>query len=382
MWRWDQGRMSYFNFDAIRLLAKAAYATDVRTANRREMSELTGKDFLPAEYDVPWRNYARVFKLCFLTDLEGRPTGLAQKLLEPGQVESDQYFHFLATAFAVPSPAQSDYNVAHPPRWPLLFALKLLLARAALNLPVSVPLNHILATYMETGATGEETFEYYSQLDLGPRSIPAYADAAQIRQARESLKVLAQISYLSVDGIAVSVSLPPEEARMLFLGLKAVAGPQLADPSQELMRVADTFNGGTLVMPVGIETDLPVFFPEGTRKFRTHFFLERNRNIRALFFSRRTIMHCDVCAMDTKQVYRHDGLLELHHLLPLSSGSRVESRNGTILDDLVPVCPTCHRAVHKYYTVWLQGRAQKDFTGVEEARGVYTSAKNSFRIGN
>ena len=63
MWRWDQGRMSYFNFDAIRLLAKASCATDVRTANRSEMSALTGKDFLPAEYDVPWRNYARVFKL-------------------------------------------------------------------------------------------------------------------------------------------------------------------------------------------------------------------------------------------------------------------------------------------------------------------------------
>lgn len=382
MWRWDQGRMSYFNFDAIRLLAKAACATDVRTANRREMFALTGKDFLPAEYDVPWRNYARVFKLCFLTDLEGRPTSLAQKLLEPGQVESDQYFHFLATAFAVSSPAQSHYNVVLPPRWPLLFALKLLLARAALNLPVSVPLNHILAKYMETGATGEENFDFYSELDLGSGFIPAHANDAEIRQARESLKVLAQISYLNVDDRTISISLPSDEARMIFSDLKAVAGLRLADASQELKRVADTFNEGTLVMPVGIEADLPVFFPEGTRKFRTHFYLERNRNIRALFFSRRAILTCDVCAMNTKQVYRHDGLLELHHLLPLSSGSRVESRNGTILDDLVPVCPTCHRAVHKFYTVWLQARAQKDFTGIEEARGVYTSAKNSFQIGN
>ena len=67
----------------------------------------------------------------------------------------------------------------------------------------------------------------------------------------------------------------------------------------------------------------------------------------------------------------------MHHLLPLSSGTRVESK-GTTFDDLVPICPNCHRAVHRFYDVWLNDNDKKDFKNMEEARVVYQEMKSNF----
>ena len=70
-------------------------------------------------------------------------------------------------------------------------------------------------------------------------------------------------------------------------------------------------------------------------------------------------------------------VMDLHHLLPLSSGTRVES-TGTTFDDLVPVCPSCHRAVHRFYDRWLSSNDRKDFKSAHEALGVYNSMKQTF----
>ena len=69
--------------------------------------------------------------------------------------------------------------------------------------------------------------------------------------------------------------------------------------------------------------------------------------------------------------------MDLHHLLPLSSGTRVEA-SGTTFDDLIPVCPTCHRAVHRYYERWLLGESKQDFENRGEAVQVYKSMKAEF----
>jgi len=67
-------------------------------------------------------------------------------------------------------------------------------------------------------------------------------------------------------------------------------------------------------------------------------------------------------------------LLEIHHILPLSSSLAMSSK-GTSLEDVVPLCPTCHRSVHNYYKVWLNGSSKVDFTDKLEASEVYSEAK-------
>lgn len=71
-----------------------------------------------------------------------------------------------------------------------------------------------------------------------------------------------------------------------------------------------------------------------------------------------------------------DHVIELHHLLPLASPVRVES-TGTSLNDLVGICPSCHRATHKYYSLWFRQNNVRDFRSYEEAYQVYLNTKNS-----
>jgi hypothetical protein len=383
MWRWDQGHVPYFNFDAIKLLAKATVQTDVVSADQQLMYNLTGLGFSAPDTHGPWRNYGRVFKLCLLTDAYGTPTTLARKLLIPGLVEGDQYFHFLARAFAIPSPAFKNYDHTRTPRWPLLVALKMLLAHTANSLKGVLSIDDLVSAFQQTNASGEEDFVFFSNLGGTNQTFGIPVKSASYRQAKESLAVLSQLSYLTLRRTIFAVSLSPAVARDLFLALSPIGGARHANPSDELTRLANAFDGATesfFSMPE-IDNDLTMVFPEGARKFRTHFYLERNRNIRKLFFEAQPRLTCDVCHLNTKVAYNVEGMLDLHHLLPLSSGSRVNI-NGTSLRDLVPVCPTCHRAVHKFYSTWLREKLQQDFSGIEEARGVYNTAKSSFRIGN
>jgi predicted HNH restriction endonuclease len=69
-----------------------------------------------------------------------------------------------------------------------------------------------------------------------------------------------------------------------------------------------------------------------------------------------------------------DRIIELHHLLPLSSPVRVGTEK-TSIKDVVGVCPSCHRAIHKFYSNWFKTNGVKDFHNYEEARQVYDDAK-------
>lgn len=79
--------------------------------------------------------------------------------------------------------------------------------------------------------------------------------------------------------------------------------------------------------------------------------------------------------MDTKIRYPWtDNLLEIHHILPLSSSLALDGK-GTSMGDVVPLCPTCHRSVHNYYRVWLNSNRVSDFLNKQVAVDVYGEAK-------
>jgi predicted HNH restriction endonuclease len=68
-----------------------------------------------------------------------------------------------------------------------------------------------------------------------------------------------------------------------------------------------------------------------------------------------------------------DYMLDIHHLLPLSSSVAITTK-GTSLNDIVGLCPSCHRSIHIYYTKWLKYAGQDDFSSRAEAMDVYLTA--------
>lgn len=379
MWRFDQGRIEYFQFDEIRKIAKYAVAHDLKSSKRKPLVAATGLPFLPATADYPpWRNYSRVFRTAMLVANIGgvaKPTKVAQLLATDGSVTSDDYFHFLAQTFTDPHPSFQAWSPTADPRFPLLFTIKFLLARAAVGDP-EVTYPEIVGAYVKSGFTGDE--DQTAFLNLAKK---AWTYTAEHRQARESIQVISQISYLSATSTNVTVSLDADDARDVFEGLAPVLGDQEVDSEREIMRLADLYEGAVADLDLGfsktvLDEIVEAGFAEGTRVERTHIVLERNAAVRSAFFAKKPTTTCDFCARDTAAEYPWaDRVLDIHHVLPLCSGTR-SSGKGTSLGDLVAVCPTCHRAVHRYYARWLKQAGRKDFTDADEARAVYDAAKN------
>lgn len=76
MWRWDQGRLLYFQFDVLKEIAKVLVKFDNIEVSgcedlfRNTLVQETGMPFLPANYTVK-RNYSRVFQCSFLANFMG-----------------------------------------------------------------------------------------------------------------------------------------------------------------------------------------------------------------------------------------------------------------------------------------------------------------------
>ena len=389
MWHWDQGRLEYFQFDALRAISGFVQNHDFKTALRPVVAAATGLEFAaPADYN-PWRNYSRVLKHCLLVSENGgvaQPTPVASLLSQPGVITSDEYFHFLTQVSTEPSPALQGWDPAAPFRYPLLFALKYLLAKVAVGAAPSATLDEIIGAYQETGFDGSEddtAFIHALGRDIEYKRIGEAVDATLLRQARESLKVLCQISYLHLVHNRVFINLAINDAKRAFDELNPIAGPRAADRNAEIRRLADLFaEGSTLdffdypdtVIAEVVESG----FEEGNKVQKTHVTIERNSGLRKAFFVANPTATCDVCHLDTAQSYPWtERVMDIHHLLPLSSGARVIS-TGTTFDDLVPLCPSCHRGVHRYYGRWFKTERRLDFENREEALLVYNNMKLEF----
>jgi hypothetical protein len=393
MWRWDQGRLAYFQFDALRQLSVFAMNHDFRAAERSQLESETDLPFAAGPND-PWRNYSRVLKLCLLVSQIGEvayPTHVAQLLATPGLVTCDEYLHFLVRAFTDPSPALEGWKPRAHFRYPLLFSLRYILAkRAVLHEPVTT-LMEIFGAYKQTGFIGDEPESAFVGA-VGQHEEFAASGmniAENCRQARESLKVISQIAYLDFQGshhseqAHIVLSLDAPDALLIFRGLHPVTGPRAADREAELRRLAEQFSleadeGFTSYLDTAANDVLQSGFVEGNKVKKTHLVIERNNSIRQAYFATYPSPLCDVCSLNTSATYPWaKRVLDLHHLLPLSSGIQVKERSTTF-DDLVPVCPSCHRAIHRFYDSWLSRKGMKDFPNELQAKAVYQDLKTEF----
>lgn len=389
MWHWDQGHLSYFQFDALRQIAAFVEAYDFKQADRATLFAETGLTFSAPDTHSAWRNYSRVLKLMLLVSEVGptaQPTPVASIIALPGAVTCDEYLHFLACAFTEPAPALADWRRDAEFRYPLLFALKYLLAKTAITASPVASLDEIIGAYRMSGFDGGEEEEQFIAIVGSSANYEASGRSAQAdlrRQARESLKVIAQISYLTVRSNQVIVSLNPVDAQEIFADLAPVSGPRATDRDAEIRRLAALFRGGSTSIAFEypntiIEDVVESGFREGSKVKRTHVRIERNTGLRKEFFNANPTAICDVCALHTQRTYPWtERILDVHHLLPLCSGTRVEGSNTTF-GDLVPVCPSCHRAVHRFYDRWLESNNRKDFMNSNEAKTVYENMKTQF----
>lgn len=388
VWHWPQGRLAYFQFDALRQIAAFVLAHDFREADRHTLQAYIGLPFLPSGY-TPWRNYAPVLRLSLLVSLvndNAQATPVATALAYPGRVTSDEYFHFLVRAFTEPAPGLQGWHRSGEFRYPLLFALKYLLTKVAINVDPFASIDEIIGAYRISGFRGDEDDNYFiaaMRANAGYEAAGRRVPRNLHRQARESLLVIAQISYLHFHGNRMIVSLNREDAHQIFQDLAAIIGPRASDRDAEIRRLAELFGDGrtdvSFDYPNTIISEIVESgFREGSKVKKTHITIERNAGLRREFFLARSTAICDVCALNTGQTYPWtDRVLDLHHLLPLSSGTRVEAE-GTTFDDLVPVCPNCHRAIHRYYDDWLDEHGREDFLNKEEARDAYQAMRSQF----
>ena len=84
---------------------------------------------------------------------------------------------------------------------------------------------------------------------------------------------------------------------------------------------------------------------------------------------------CNMCTCNTQERYPWTkNLIEVHHVLPLSSSLGITSK-GTSLADVVGLCPNCHRSVHLFYNQFLKQKRLEDFKDKSQAIEVYELAK-------
>lgn len=386
-WRWDQGRLDYFRFDSITEIARVLAdldGTSLSTSGgdllRPTLEARTGLPFSPNNYTV-WRNYKRVFGCALLaTEVGGRlvTTDLCRHLAAHtgDSMNVDEYLSLLVPRFYFPFPAFQDYNNTDPQIFPFSAALKYLLAALEAHREPSLSLSDVFSLVIGNYCTGSEAIDLYT--GLVPTSYVPAGD--EERQVRELLIFLSQSSFLKWHRNRLYLDVRSGDVESLSVIRKMadpITVPCHSDPTRELLIL-----GSVTTETVSAAADTTrrepadVIFTEGKRVRVMHLRAERSPYLRQWYFSRRSRPYlCDMCQCEPSRMYPWtDNILEIHHLLPLASALTVTG-TGTSLQDIVALCPNCHKSVHTFYKKWLTDSAIDDFRSKQEANGVYQQAK-------
>lgn len=391
MWRWDQGRLQYFQFDSLKQIAKTLIPFDGIDIGPRENSLLrealvqsTGLPFKPDNDAYPIkRNYSRVFQCALLCTFRGTKllvTDLCKWMAASGTdaLTVDEYLSLCSQRFSFPFPAFSDFDNKASRQFPIPAIIKLLIARQRNGREAALSVEDIFFYLIGAGCTGAEDLSFYESMT--PNLIPYNDD--QGRQMRELLLFVSQFSFLqfynstlyleplsdstvnelmSAALSPLDVALPPGKSDALLALSKVDAAPRLSN-----------YGAGAIAQE-------DIEFIEGERRRIEHLKIERSSLLRRYYMYEHESPLCCACGVDMSEKYPWTKyLLEIHHLLPLSSSVRLNAK-GTSLDDVVGLCPTCHRAIHDYYRRWLDNNRLRDFRSKEEAKAVFEEAVRAIR---
>ena len=383
MWRWDQGRLLYFQFDVLREIARTLVKFDnvditcCETAFRKTLENDTGMPFSPTHYTIK-RNYSRVFQCSFLANFIGKKivvTDICKDLAsDNGRLKCvDDYLFNYIPKFRFPFPAFDNYNSSEQRIYPFCAIIKFLLSRRELGKEAKVSLDDIFAFIMSNNCTGFEAIDFYK--NLLPKSYD-YTDTER-RQLREMVIFISQLSILKVYNGFLYLDAIDENAKNEVLSkfLKPENRPPKTNRIEEFYEMT-SISQKIIIPTFEVFTSDPsdIEFIEGDKKRIEHFRVERSGLLRKYYRQMNPTPHCCACGADMKIRYPWtEYLLEIHHLLPLSSTVAISSK-GTSLADIVGLCPSCHRAVHMYYRKWLTANNQNDFKSKQEAHDVFMQA--------
>jgi hypothetical protein len=386
-WRWDQGRLEYFRVQNIRKIACVLAQFDGATLAagdilREPLHAGTGLLYPPENdprYKI-WRNFGRVFGQQLLaTKIDDRlyVTEICRNLANQNEsITDEQYIQFWIKRYASPSPSFEGYDRDSRPVFPFCAVIKLALSRLSRG-GSPVKAEDAVAYLIGNNVTGEEALGYY--LSLRPSNLQLPSE--RVRQIREMIAVLGQIPFLKWESSGLSIDRsalgPSFEADIM-----AYATPEPREPRLE--KAEEILNQGSMNNILLPTPELPesspdeLSFLEGSRKRVTHIRIERSGRLRQIYMKKaENPSLCNMCTMDTRLTYPWTNMLiEVHHLLPLGSLLKVQSTT-TSIRDVVGICPSCHKATHQFYKVWLSNRGLDDFRNESEAIQVFQEAKNS-----
>lgn len=384
-WRWDQGRLSYFQYDNLVKIAKVLLDLQGVQINqkgfdplRKPLEDYTGLPFAPNHYRV-WRNYARVFECAMLaTSINGKlyATDFCKLLQLPSEeFSSDQYFNLLFSRFSYPFSQFEGYNITQKQVFPFIAIMKFAMARGISGVSVADVFSYVVGNE----CCGLEDLAHFSKLT--PTSRKPIGD--ELRQVREMMCVMGQSTYMKwfagklyIDTLDFQSLL---NAVVPFVRIK-----RCADATEEFCRatvVDKELDIAKLDVELGSggfdKVPLEFSVAEGGRVFKTHGRIERSPLVRKMFFKVHPELICDACHLDVRYKYPwtdERNILELHHVLPLAATLNV-SGTTTRLDDMVPLCPNCHKSIHIFYKVELERLGVSDFGSKAMAHEVYNRAK-------
>lgn len=393
VWRWDQGRTAYFDYNKILKIStvlmefNGADMQIVDSAFRAKLTEAVELPFAPASYTVK-RNYKRVFECSMLATYVGDRLVVSDicRALASGDPRfdtPDKYLHEVERRFRYPYPAFDNYADVRSICFPFIAVMKLLYAKALriADPNASITLDEIGSRLIANNVSGLEDLDYYKEVPTQPFSFKAHSSSDQKRQVREMMSFMGQHSYLIYDKSALQLTgMTLEQCESEFMKMS----PYSINTSTH--NVVEDFLHLTIVpsqmgAKIELETEdseaLETFcVKEGKRTFKQHFDVERDSRLRKAYLEQHPEPICDVCGKDLHKMYPWtNNMLEIHHVLPLSSYDEKEENHKTMLDDVVGLCPSCHRAIHLFYRIYLTNYGQEDFGSAEEAREVYNEAK-------
>ncbi len=377
-WRWDQGRLDYFLYENVVRTARVLAGLDGVPLDGRDdllrapLMQGVELPFAPSHYKV-WRNYARVFACSMLaTQVNHRlvVTDLCRRLANAETAYSpDQYLNFVFSRFTLPFPAFDDYNANIAPSFPFVATLKYVFSHPNTGATLSDVFSYVIGN----GCTGREDLSFY--LSLQPTGRKPIGD--EERQVREMMVFMGQTSYLKW----MNRRLLPDTSdvhEILKVTTPAVLGPRKPLGAEEFLSLT-SLNSDLVLRRLDItmrDREVPLQgFEEGRRVFKTHGRIERSPLVRRAYFKEHPDLICDTCRLNVRTVYPWtENLLELHHVLPLSASINVNGTT-TVLDDLVPLCPSCHKGIHAFYRVKFDEWGIQDFGSKKMAHDVYAMAK-------
>jgi len=192
-WRFDQGRLDYFQFDEVKRIARALASINgipkpsVDADLLREiLSKYSSRPFAPTNYTV-WRNYKRVFGCLLLaTEIAGNIvcTELCNSLAtKPDDVDIDNYLGHFATHFYYPSPVFNGYDTTTPQIFPVIAVIKFLLSEYLMKGKSSVSIDEIGSYLIANRVSGIEPVNFYQTLQPMP-------NLDDLRQVRELVKFI------------------------------------------------------------------------------------------------------------------------------------------------------------------------------------------------